>query len=281
MKNSLNKLIFLLLTASALLINTACSSSDDGGGSSAATITDANSQALAIAGTEGVKQAVNGNSFLPFARIDNASATGDFTVALAQQISQAPSLAVESVPICDSGTAIITIDESTGSGSFVLTDCDIGGAIANGTATFTSSTAGSITTTTITFVDFTVTYDGVTETIDLTSTCTIDTSTSSASVSCTTSSTALGIDGRTYSVSDVSITGDDTSGYSVSATVTDPDHGVVTITTTIPVTFDCSTGQPNAGEIVVSDGSNTLTVTFNSCTSYTVTFNGVANIYSW
>lgn len=275
---------FLTISASTALLlgaflTTGCSSSSDGGGTTAATITSENAEALATAGTEGVKQAVNSDSYSPFAKIDNATATGDFTVALAQQISQGPSLLVQNIDICDSGTVVMDIDENTGNGSITYNICVIGGSTVNGAATFTSSTVGSITTTTITFVNFTITTGSEIQTIDLSATCTINTDTSS--VSCTYNSSASGIDGRTYTVSDISVSGDIFSGYTVSATITDPDHGVVTITTTTPVTFNCSNGQPDAGVIVVSDGTNTMTVTYIDCNNYSVDFNGSTTTFIW
>lgn len=277
---------FLTFSTSTILLLAAfliagCSSSDDGvsTGTTAATITSENAEALATAGTEGVKQAVNSNNVSPFAKINNATATGDFTVALAQQISQGPSLLEQTIDICDSGSVVMDIDEDTGNGSITYNNCVIDGSTVNGSATFTSSTVGSITTTTITFVNFTITTGSETETIDLSAVCTINSD--PVSVSCTFNSTALGIDGRTYTVSDVSVSGDSISGYTVSATITDPDHGIVTITTTTPVTFNCPNGQPGAGVIVVSDGTNTMTVTYNNCDSFTIDFDGSTTAFFW
>ena len=278
METIINKLSILFLTG-AIILTTSCSSDGGAGVSTNATISDTNAQALAIAGTEGVKQAVDSDTVSPFAKINNTSTTGDFTVALAQQLSADPKLAEQTIDICEFGNVIMNINESNGSGSIVYNSCVIGGSLINGSANFTSSKVGSITTTTITFVDFTITFNGETETIDMSATCIFNSDT--ASMSCSYNSTALGIDGRTYSVSNVTVTGDNLSGYSVSATISDPDHGNITISTGSPITLNCSNGQPDSGSIIITDGSNSMTVTFNSCSSYTVTLNGNSNLYDW
>ena len=278
METIINKLSILFLTG-AIILTTSCSSDGGAGVSTNATISDTNAQALAIAGTEGVKQAVDSDTVSPFAKINNTSTTGDFTVALAQQLSADPKLAEQTIDICEFGNVIMNINESNGSGSIAYNSCVIGDSLINGSANFTSSKVGSITTTTVTFVDLTITFNGETETIDMSATCIFNSDT--ASMSCSYNSTALGIDGRTYSVSNVTVTGDNLSGYSVSATISDPDHGNITISTGSPITLNCSNDQPGSGSIIITDGSNSMTVTFNSCSSYTVTLNGNSNLYDW
>ena len=240
-------------------------------------------EALATAGTEGVKQAVNTNNVpLSFAKIAKASPLQSLTVSLAQTVSQDPKFVVEDVSsICDGGgTAIADGDESNV--TIIFTNCIIGSIVMDGTVNVTTSVSGSTTTITLNYTNFTVTYDGNTETFDLKATCTsTDNSDGTFTTSCTFDSEALGIDGRTYTVSDISVSGDSISGYTVSATITDPDHGIVTITTTTPVTFNCPNGQPGAGVIVVSDGTNTMTVTYNDCDSFSIDFDGSTTTFFW
>lgn len=271
----IKKLSYLLIPA-AVIILPACSSDDGGGSTGNATISVDNAQSLAIAGTEGVKQAVNNDSINPFAKTDTEAPLESHTVSLARQLTQKPQLA-EIPDFCESGSVDQTFTES--SGTITYNSCDIGGVIFNGTASITSSTAGSITTFSITYSSFTVTYEDVTESVDLSITCTSDSN--EGTVSCTYNSTALGIDGRTYSVSNTVVSGDNYSGYTISATVTDPDNGNITITTASPVMLTCSNGQPASGSITVSDGTNSMLVTYIDCDSYSLEFDGSTTTYNW
>lgn len=272
---SLNKLSCLLIPA-AVIILPACSSDDGSGGTSNASLSAENAQSLAIAGTEGVKQAVNNDSVSPFAKTDTGTPLESHTVSLARQLSQEPQLA-EIADFCDTGSVDQTYTES--SGTITYNSCEISGVIFNGTASITSTTAGSVTTFSITYSNFTVTFGDVIETVDLSISCTSDSN--AGSISCTYNSTAAGIDGRTYSVSNIVVSGDNFIGYTISATVTDPDNGNVTITTSSPVTLTCSNGQPAYGSITVSDGSNSMLVTYIDCNSYSIDFDGSTTTYNW
>lgn len=283
MNNLLGKLSLALLCTSIVLA-AACSS----GGSSApsgpsnATISADNVQALATAGTEGVKQAAANSNASLFAKTVNQSPVQKITVLLAQTASQDPALAsdvssISSMCIAGNITGFDTIGASGGTVNFNA--CDTGYGVIDGTMTVTSSTSGNVTTYTIS-ANLTVSYMGNVETIKYSSTCTFDQS--AGTQSCTYNSSGSGIDGRTYDVSDIKVSGDGASGYTVSATVTDPDNGVITIRTTTPVRFgSCTNNQPESGVIEVSDGTNTMTVTFNDCDSYTIDFNGTTTTYTW
>jgi len=289
MKNQLKKLSFLFLMAAFTILGTACSGGGGdgggggGGGPGGATLSADNAQALAIAGTEGVKQAVNNSdsSSFFFAKTGNQSPVQKLTVLAAQQASQGPALASDVFNFCESGsvTGFDTFTQS-GSGTITFTNCVMEGATVNGTMTITSSVSGDIMTLSMN-ANLTVVEQGETETINYSATCTFDQVNITSSCTYDGSVTDTGFDGRTYSVSDIEVSGDDSNGYTVSATVTDPDHGVITITTTTPVTLNCSNGQPDAGVIVVSDGSNTMTVTFSGCSGYSIDFNGSTTTYTW
>lgn len=276
---------YTTLLLGAFLI-TGCSSSDDGGGTTSAEITAENMEALATAGTEGVKQAISTNDIpLSFAKVAKTSPVQSLTVSLAQTVSQDPKLLVEnlSTEICVGGGSAIA-DGTESNFTIIFTNCTItGGIVFDGTVNITTSVSGSTTTISLNYISFTVTFDGETETFDLQATCTTtDNSDGTFSSSCTFDSEALGIDGRTYSVTDISVSGDSFTGYTVSATVTDPDNGIITITTSTPVTFNnCPNGQPDAGAIVVSDGTNTMTVTYNDCNSFSIDFDGSTTTFFW
>jgi len=285
MNNLLGKLSLALL-CSAIVLTTACSSggSSTPAGPSNATISADNAQALATAGTEAVKQAAANSNASLFAKTVNPSPIQKTTVLLAQTASQDPALASDvssiSPSICTAGGNITGFDTiGTSGGTVNFNACDTGFGVIDGTMTITSSTSGSITTYTIS-ANVTVSYMGDVETIKYSSTCTFNQSTGTQS--CTYDSSGTGIDGRTYDVSDIEVSGDETNGYTVSATVTDPDNGVITITTTKAVKFGgCTNGQPISGAIKVSDGSNTMTVTFIDCNNYSINFNGSTTTHTW
>ncbi|HHJ34937.1 MAG TPA: hypothetical protein ENJ87_04145 [Gammaproteobacteria bacterium] len=278
MNKTFKTLNFLLLSAFVVLA-TACGGG--GGGSKNAELTANNLEALATAGTEGTKQAVNNsNSPTPFAKVGSASAIQKLTVSLAQSVSQDPKQSHLGFSICDTGS----IDDSNvnqNGGTITYNNCSFSGITFNGSVKFKVKTSGNTTTFTINYSNFTVTSGGTTETLDLDATCTFNTSDASG-VSCTYNSTALGIDGRTYSVSEINVSGNAGSGYNVGCVVDDPDNGKITISTTTPITFNCPNGQPDDGVIVITDGaSNTATVTFIDCNSYSVDFNGSTTTFTW
>jgi hypothetical protein len=134
----------------------------------------------------------------------------------------------------------------------------VGEMVMNGSVHITTTD----TTETTSYSNFTVTYDGETYAFSGTEVC--------STISPYDCSTLFeGSDGNTYMVSDLSVTGDDVSGYSVSATFFHPTYGSVSISTTTAVTF-CAAGNPNGGTITFNGASGTYaSITFRSdCTGY-------------
>ena len=230
-----------------------------------------------MAATEGAKLAANSQSastgLFKGSSSDN-SAMGKLTQTLVST-----DLAAPIAGICDSGSVDVTGTGTTSNVTF--SNCVIGPSTFNGTATMTFTQSGDTFTYTINYNNFTVTTGGVTETVSLSATCTGSTTTISLDLSCSFDVSGTGIDGRNYSVSNVSVSGSISSGFSVSATVTDPDHGVIEISTNTPVTFNCPDGAPDSGEIQVTAGGGSMTITFNDCSSFTVTRNGNPTVYNW
>ncbi|MEJ2694767.1 MAG: hypothetical protein P8166_17520, partial [Candidatus Thiodiazotropha sp.] len=104
----------------------------------------------------------------------------------------------------------------------------------------------------------------------------------SVSPTCSISSDFVGLDSRTYRVENIAVNGSAVSGFYVNATVYDPDHGYVTMETDTPLTFDCATGVPGTGSVVLSGASTTLaTITFVSCDEFNVTIDSVAETFFW
>ena len=90
---------------------------------------------------------------------------------------------------------------------------------------------------------------------------------------CEMSAVYAGPDGVVYRVADVGVVGDSTSGYSVDASYCHGTHGCLTVMTDSPIVFSCSNGRPESGSISFSStGGSSGSITFNSCTSYTVTY---------
>jgi hypothetical protein len=132
--------------------------------------------------------------------------------------------------------------------------------IMNGQIQYTSTSSGF----TIRYINFTVTMDGRTETLNFTMTC-------DNFGGCSYSSDYVGDDGNTYRLENFSVTGSDSAGYNVSATFYHPEYGSVNVTTTSPVLFNCSPDpQPGSGTLSFAGANGTSgSITFDSCTSYT------------
>ncbi|WP_411746828.1 hypothetical protein [Reinekea sp.] len=84
--------------------------------------------------------------------------------------------------------------------------------------------------------------------------------------------------GVSYRVADVSVTGNSSTGYNVSAKIYHETYGYVEIIGSNLV--QCNDGGFSSGSITVRDSSSTdvLLVTYDSCTQMTITFNNVATI---
>ena len=137
-------------------------SGDDSSGPAApvnASIDSDKTVALATAGTEAVKQGVNSDS----ANIFGARLAGkDPLKQLSAATAQAAPMAQEIPNFCESGSVDQVATQT--SGTITYNDCVIAGATFNGSATFTSSTSNNVTTFTITYIDFTLEYNGETTT---------------------------------------------------------------------------------------------------------------------
>jgi len=270
----INNFLFLL----TFVFLSAC-----GGGSgsstpapTAATLSATNVQDLSIAATESTKQAISSDRANFLAKTTSGI---DSNKQIAEKVREIVFEAQTLGSICTSGGTYnddISQNNTSASGIITFTNCNIGGGITlEGTVTFTSNSTSF----TLIYNNLTVTVIDEIQTINATIVCNI----SSQPFTCNTSTTITGIDGRTYDVSKISVTGSTTSGFTVSATVVDPTHGIITVTATA-VKFDCATpieGRPSSGRITFTSNGKTGSIAFDSCSGYTVTLNGVANSYIW
>ena len=267
----------------------ACSS---GGGSSGDTDSDSsasklaeinadNAEQLGAAAAEGAIQAVK-NASVPALglRPSDAPTVESVTQDLVTRIAgRTASLPV--TDICNPGSADETVNpDGSTTVNFVMCDYEgLGLIILDGLITASSSISGDITTVTLEYVGFIISIFGEDTILNFEASC--DTNNITDLTSCAFPD-VVGFDGRVYNFSDVTVSGDEFSGYTVTANIVDPDHGSFTITTTEPILFTCPNGQPMLGALQFTDGAGVLvTVTFNDCDNYTVSYSGTTEIYPW
>ncbi len=282
----MNSMIRYLFLCFFMVSAAACSSGDGDSNSNSnqaleARINSGNAEQLGTAATEAVKQAVlkNSTSMLGF---KSSTKPGMGTVSI--ELSKSFARRVASIPVpglnCGPGSAdqITNPDAST---TITFINCDFFGLgiVFNGTVLAFTSTSGNTTTVDLEYINFTI-DDGVDiVTLDMQASCTTDNTT--LDTSCTLSN-IVGFDGRIYTFSSATVLGDETSGYTVTAIIVDPDHGSFSIDTNVPILFGCANGQPISGEIQFTDGAGVLvTVTLNDCASYTVSYSGTSEMYLW
>ncbi|MCU7936223.1 MAG: hypothetical protein KZQ99_15335 [Candidatus Thiodiazotropha sp. (ex Dulcina madagascariensis)] len=277
-----------------------------------ATLTDENADALARAAASGAKQAVISDQSAGLAQRQSAPDRASLLEALArrtadklltrnQGLAARPAAArVEDLSsgVCDSGSATLNYsdasDSSNASWSILFTDCTltIHDGVETNTYRYNGLMRGSYARSDgggfrweFHFENFTVSVSGpevsYTETINLSMTCT-STSAGASGLRCDYYADYSGYDNRTYRVTEVSVSGGASSGFNVSARVYDPNYGYTTISTVVPVTFNCAGGRPGAGRIAFeAAGGASGSIEFISCSQYVVTFNGVSNTYGW
>lgn len=290
------KLFTLYLFLGSALILTGCGGGG-GGGSTApaytgvttpAAIDTNNAETIGVTATESLTQAVStgeGNDSNPFA-VSISSTSGNlsqFITDIAEKVASAttPNLPAGVTLTSDelnsqSGQTLfcggsVSIPDNFGNGgtqngtmtfnSLCFNDGSTGNVVISGSVTFTQ-TSTSIT---ISYVNFTVTFNGQTETVNATITC--DTS----FASCSFSSDYVGSDGTTYRVDNFTVSGTPAAGYQIEGTFYHPTHGKVTFTTApTVVTFGCTNGNPDSGTVTLtSDDGSSMTVTFRAdCTGY-------------
>ena len=264
-----------LITAASIAFLTACGG---GGGASTAELSADNVVDLAVAGTEAAKSSATSTEAFAFKSGQSSSFDSQaFAKQIAQDLYATQDL---SSYLCSTGSYIINIPDSATQTSFTatatFTNCTISDSYSTVTINGTINISGTASSINIS-ANLTITENGVSETVSFSGSCSYSNATVGA---CSYSSTFTGVDGRTYTSANMSVSGNYISGYTVSGSVTDPDHGVITISTQQPVTFNCTDGSPDSGQITIT-GNGSATVTFNDCNSFTVTYNGSSNTYNW
>jgi hypothetical protein len=260
------------------------------GSTAEATIDASNAQELTTGAASGTQQAVASDALTDVASRPQATPTSkiaEIAPRIAQWIDQlSSSNAAKTInvsdEICDAGgLAVADTNDAETQGTIVFTNCAIsdlegGTLVLNGTVTYSANTGAD----SVSMVfNVSAVYLGETQAINMTLACN---SISSASPSCSITSDFEGIDGRVYRIEDLTVTGDEVSGFYVSMTFYDPDHGWVEVTTSQPLTYDCEEAVPGSGMLTLSGASGTsATASFDNCSSYTVTVDGVGTTYDW
>lgn len=272
---SLVKILILSVGCMALIACGGSDSDDESGGftgeTSPAVATDENKQDLAEAGTLAAKQAIAGNSSPLAVNIDTpALDQANELIAALIQLNSLPMGNDFSAQLCpDGGSASASGDQNNA--TYTFNNCQSDGVTFDGSASYTTTSNGGFT---ITYSNFSVSFNGDTTTLNLTATC-------DENFNCTYSSDFTAENGKSYRVENSEVSGNDTSGYSVSATVYEPDHGRISFTST-GLLFDCANGNPSSGSITLTDSSSqVIVVSFTSCTEYSVTFDGSAETFTW
>jgi hypothetical protein len=141
--------------------------------------------------------------------------------------------------------------------------------VMNGTVNYKYSENGSNWKETTTYSNVTITMNGETYSYSGTQTCSGNYDTFEE----TCADLYTGSDGKVYQIADADFYGDNTNGYYVTVTFSHPTYGSVDISTTDPITFNCSNGWPDSGTISFTGASGSSgTITFNDCTGYTITY---------
>ena len=240
-----------------------------------------NAEQLGAAAAEGAKQAEKkakaaSVGLKPSGEPTVASVSHDLVTRIAGRAANLP--APDYCGPAGSATEIVNSNGST-TVNFVMCDLFGSGIILNGLVTASSSVSGDITTVTLEYVGFIISIGGEETILDFEAVC--DTNNISGATSCAFPD-VVGYDGRVYDFSDVTVSGDEFSGYSITATIVDPDHGSFAIATTEPILFTCPNDLPFSGVLQFTDGAGVLvTVTFRDCDSYAVSYNGTTEDYFW
>ncbi|MCI0505579.1 MAG: HtaA domain-containing protein [Gammaproteobacteria bacterium] len=282
------------LSLGMLVLLTACSSGGGGGGATAPTysgvttpaaVSASNAEEISTTATEATEQAIvsnNASNSNPLGVSITGSTDSEIPKKVAEIVKKlAAQIQFQNIPaaitisytefgpdFCGGSVTVPDSAQESTTMNFTMTvnnlcyDAPSDGlsqAVMNGQVQYT----GTETTFTVRYINFTVTMDGQTHTLNLTMTC--------DDISCTYLSDYVGDDGSIYRVENFNVSGDDVSGYTVSATFYHPTYGSVDITTTSPILFNCSPNpQPGSGSLsFTGSGGTSGSITFDSCAGYT------------
>ncbi len=286
---------WLLVLLSSLVL-AACSGGDDSdgdgngngssggysGSTSAATVDDSNKSDMATASSAGASRAIDSDSA---PRASWAAGAPNEAVAILDQTiasikDQQRSAGIQSRQTIDLSSSVCTAGGSAqyeipdgaansyGTFTIVYNKCKYGyggqNTTVDGTSSWTNNEDGSY----VYEYDLTVTYGSDSYVITGTYSC-------DSNYNCSYEDN-FSQGGTSYKISNVEVSGNNTSGYDVSVRVYHEDYGYIDIEGEDLIA--CSSGGFSSGTITVTDSSSSavLTVTYVSCSEMTVTYNGVS-----
>jgi hypothetical protein len=260
------------------------------GSTAQATVDASNAKQLSTGAASGTQQAVASDAVSGVAMRPQPSPTSrlaDLAPRIAQWIDRLDGTTAArtedlSSELCNAGGHAVVVGNDAGTnGSISFTDCAMSDSQdttvrINGEVTFTSNTGSDA----LNMVfRVTVSYIGESQSVNMSLSCN---NVSTPSVTCSMTSDFTGIDNRVYRIEDMTVSGDRFSGFYVSVRLYDPDYGWVDVTTSMPLIYNCANGMPGSGMLSVNGSGGTFaTASFDSCSSYTVTVDGVGTPYSW
>lgn len=246
------------------------------GSTSDAKISNANKEALAQTAAFGAKEAIEAEERpgIPLGGAlvkDNAQSRLNEIV---RDLQYLPSGA-EAHPdnICSSGSVSVSGGEDDA--KIVFKKCEYHSIIFDGTLEIKTSGGKETTIANLTITDIS-TKEVIT--IKFSETCDVDSE--GVETNCISVADFKASDGNSYRVESSDVTGNSSQGYTVQAKVYNSEHGAVSIIST-NLLFNCSNGYPGSGSITYTSGSESATVTFNSCTEFTIDYDGVSSTHTW
>jgi len=241
------------------------------GSTSPATASSQNSNQLANAASASAKQATKQAANNPAGIVLTASPLNELArkvvedvLSSAGGIGNLPSGVSTTINGDCGGSATVNSDSTGSKITITYNSFCSGSAVFSGTAVITRTESSF----TIKYTDFKVTIDGVTTTLDMTVAC------NTTGTSCTFSSDFTGDNGTVYQSGSVSVSGNNTSGFNISGSVSDPDAGKIDFSAN-GITI-CTNGNIGSGTINITDstGNIVITVSFPNCNEMIITFNG-------
>jgi hypothetical protein len=296
----MRRFIFPFFIGLTLSLLQACGGGGEGGGSvnssvnysgstSVAEVDTTNSEDLGTASASAARQAVVTDAVNGVMRpaADLEDKVLDVSPTIAEWIAQSRNYAARTEDVSrfctQGGEAIANTNDAETSGTITFTNCGIDDGngsviVMTGAVDFTLTLVNNEVDSMSLNYNVSVTYEGKTAGVNLRISCVDMTGVRSCSIT----SDFVGLDNRVYRVTNITVSGSASSGYYVDATVYDPAHGSVSLTTTSPLLIDCPTGVPSTGTVVITGAnSSSATVSFDSCDQFTVTVNGLGEIFYW
>lgn len=231
-----------------------------------------NSLDLAVAATEGAGEALSSDgipSTTPLGKRQNGVETNLPFTSRERQVLQCSDLGA------GTGTAVFDFSDDFRTFSIVY-----------GCTTISGSFSGAYIPDAQNWTSFTASYDDFRvegSTIDGSISCTRS-STTSIDIACAYGFSGIdGLNGGTYSIANSKVSGDNTSGYTMSATVTDSSAGAVDYSATNLIFGDCEYGVPSSGVMTIMGTNGTqAAITYIDCNSFSIALGtGSVITYQW